>query len=162
MRRIKKILGEIRKLIAGEYSMKPYTKAGLVDIEGFSFGFMNTQAHKIGGLGHLVRYMVWSHEIPYLIVSPAEVKKFATGKSKAEKNQMLKECLRRFKQDFNDDNEADAYILAMIGRAYVNCMTHFVASWARRILMRISIRSRSTGNCKEIPNPGSVNGCTMR
>jgi hypothetical protein len=46
-RRIKHILKEIRKLLFDEGNA--IIKAGLVLIEGFSFGSMNTQAHKIGG-----------------------------------------------------------------------------------------------------------------
>jgi Holliday junction resolvasome RuvABC endonuclease subunit len=153
MRRIKTILGKIRGLIIGECAPKPLTRAGLVVIEGFSFGSMNTQAHKIGGLGYLVRYMVWRHEIPYLIVSPAEVKKFATGKSKAEKSLILKQTLKVWKVDLNDDNEADAFVLTMIGRALTG--TWEPETEPQREVLR-SLVARNSGLLGTPQLPGAV------
>jgi len=116
MKRLKTIVAAIRALLLGDVT-EQCCNAGLVVIEGFSFGSMNTQAHKIGGLGYLVRYMVWSHGVPFIIVSPLELKKFATGKPKAEKAVILKQVLKNWQVDLDDDDVADAFVLTMVGRA---------------------------------------------
>ena len=65
----------------------------------------------------MVRYMIWSHGIPFNIVSPLELKKFATGRTKVEKSVIFKQALKMWKVDLDDENTADAFVLWMIGRA---------------------------------------------
>ena len=61
-------------------------------------------------------------DIPWLEVSPSQVKQFATGKGNANKEVVLQQVYKRWGVEFNDNNQADAYVLAQIGRAYLSEM----------------------------------------
>lgn len=98
--------------------------AQLVVIEDFSFASRGRAVFDIGGLGWLVRYKLGGASVPYQLIAPTAVKKFTTGKGNAEKSLMLKEVYKRWDKDFSDDNVADAYALARIGRA--------IAGWDSR------------------------------
>jgi hypothetical protein len=71
----------------------------------------------LGELGGVTRLALYNLKIPYVLVPPATLKKFITGKGNSPKNIMLKEIFKRFAMDFDDDNVADAYSLAQLGRA---------------------------------------------
>lgn len=95
------------------------TPGSLVILENFAFGRAN-QAHQMGGLGHLVRYWLWQSKIPFVLVAPAALKKFACGRGNAKKAEMLKAVFQRFGGiDLTDDNQADAVALCYLGRALV-------------------------------------------
>ncbi len=53
-------------------------------------------------------------------VAPAQLKKFATGKGQCPKQLVMKEVLKHWGQDFDDDNECDAWVLARIAFNIVN------------------------------------------
>ena len=48
------------------------------------------------------------NKIEYRAYSPSEIKKFATGKGNANKQQMIEFAKSKYNYDGNDDNEADA------------------------------------------------------
>lgn len=89
----------------------------LVVIEGYAFGAKGSSGISLGELGGVVRLKLFDCKIPYVEVPPTQVKKFVTGKGGAPKDVMLKEVLKRWNFDTNDDNVADAYSLMQIGRA---------------------------------------------
>jgi hypothetical protein len=91
----------------------------LVIIEDFSFSSKGSSLFQIAGLGYLVRHWLWEHGIKFLLVPPTMVKKFCTGTGTAQKSLILKEVYKRWNVDLTDDNEADAYVLSRIGRAYL-------------------------------------------
>jgi Holliday junction resolvasome RuvABC endonuclease subunit len=74
------------------------------------------QAHHRGGAatevaaGFSTRVLEFCarHGIEHASVHTATLKKFATGKGNADKEQMLEGARRRFKPELADDNEADA------------------------------------------------------
>lgn len=86
-------------------------------MEGYSYGAQ--MAHMAGELGAVVKLGLWQHlegtpQFP-LIVPPANVKKYVTGKGTGvQKNQMLLHTYKTFGVEFDDDNAADSYALAMI------------------------------------------------
>lgn len=49
-----------------------------------------------------------------LRVPPNTLKKFATGRGNAKKNEVLLSCYKKWGMEFRDDNEADAYVLSRI------------------------------------------------
>ena len=91
--------------------------ADLVVIEGYSFGSRLSHAHSLGEIGGIVRYRLGQMEKRYIDVPPTQLKKFATGKASADKNIVLLEVYKRYGVSLADDNQADALVLAMIGRA---------------------------------------------
>ncbi len=88
----------------------------LILIENFAFGAVN-KAHDIGMLHGVIRYGLYRRGIPYLLVAPGQVKKFATGKGNSEKNLVIRAVFQRFNIEADDDNAADAVTLLHIGKA---------------------------------------------
>lgn len=53
--------------------------------------------------------------IPYVLVPPATLKKYATGKGNADKTAMAIAALKRTGREFTDDNQCDAWWLRAAG-----------------------------------------------
>lgn len=73
-----------------------------------------THAHGAGitGMVHgVVRALLLSEDVPYVLVTPATVKKFATGKGNATKADMRMALFQRASLDIRDDNQVDAWWL---------------------------------------------------
>lgn len=98
----------------------------LIVIEGFSYGSKGRGVFDIAYLGWRIREELERYrtedDIPWLEVSPSQVKQFATGKGNANKEIVLQQVYKRWGVEFNDNNQADAYVLAQIGRAYLSEM----------------------------------------
>jgi crossover junction endodeoxyribonuclease RuvC len=106
MQRLDRIRRRVLELAAG---------ADLVVLEGYSFGSKNSQAHALGELGGAVRLSLWGASIPYVEVPPSVVKKFATGKGNAGKEEVLVAAVRRLGYEGSNNNEADALWLLLAG-----------------------------------------------
>lgn len=91
-------------------------KGTTVKIEGVAFGGSGDVVG-LSGLNYQVRYMLLSHNIHPIIVSPTENKKRAVGTGGADKDVMIDAFIRC--SQFNNtlgvkiDDIADAYFLAM-------------------------------------------------
>lgn len=81
--------------------------ADLVAIEGYSFGSRGRQ-HATGELGGVIRLALWERDIPVVDVPPSSLKKYATGRGNAGKDQVLAAAIRRLGFQGHDHNEADA------------------------------------------------------
>jgi Holliday junction resolvasome RuvABC endonuclease subunit len=92
-------------------------EADVVVLEGYSYASPN-QAHQIGELGGVIRAWLFEHRLPFAVVPPASLKKFATGKGNAPKDAMLAAAIRRFGFEGSDNNEADAWLLRCMGLAH--------------------------------------------
>lgn len=99
------------------------TDGTLVVMEDFSFLSNNPGARENAGLAYLLRYWLYQHRVPYVLVSPKELKKFVTGTGNAKKELVLKEMYKRFDLDLSDNNEADACGLCFIGRTLTGSYT---------------------------------------
>lgn len=79
-------------------------------LEGYAYGRPN-QAHQVGELGGVIRMVLHEMHIPFIVVAPTALKKWATGKGNATKDAMIAAAIRKhgFKGDSND--EADAWLL---------------------------------------------------
>jgi len=110
MERIKVIRETIKKVLE-EY------KPELTAIENYAFGCRGRAVFNLGELGGVIRFTLYSLKIPYIEIAPMTAKKFLTGKGNAEKNQMLMYALKNYKLEFDNDNECDAFALALMTRA---------------------------------------------
>lgn len=95
----------------------------VVAIEGFSFASRGRSIFDVGYLGWRIkedlRILEERKEIKYWIdVPPTVVKKFATGKGNSPKELILQQVYKRWGEEFNDNNQADAFVLAKIAEAY--------------------------------------------
>lgn len=79
-------LVEIREAVLGHLSG---LESPVVIVEGYSFGSKNSQAHATGELGGVIRVALHERGIPYVEVPPTCLKKFATGKGNASKNEVI-------------------------------------------------------------------------
>jgi Holliday junction resolvasome RuvABC endonuclease subunit len=73
-------------------------------------------AAQLGVLHGVVRLRLLDLGVPVLMVPPATLKKYATGKGNASKPDIRMAVFRRFGMDIADDNECDAWVLRSIGR----------------------------------------------
>ena len=82
-------------------------------------------ALKMGELASVVKLAIYDffddeRRFP-LRVPPMTLKKFASGKGNAKKQEMLLQMFKRWGMEFNDDNAADAYALArLVSKTYIN------------------------------------------
>lgn len=87
----------------------------LVLIEGYSFsskGQMQLDRIEFGGL---LRDRLASTVPNVVEVTPASLKKFATGRGNASKAEVVSALTHRYRSSFRTDNEADAYGLWQLG-----------------------------------------------
>ena len=86
-------------------------------IEGFSYGSRGRGIDFQFGLGHHVRNELYKFGFDYEIVTPGQLKKFATGKGNASKDNMILPIYKKWGFEHESDNVRDAFVLAKIGQA---------------------------------------------
>lgn len=94
------------------------TGVGLVVIEGYSFGSKGAAVINIGELGGVIRHSLWSQSIPYVEIPPSCLKKYATGKGNASKDDVLQAGVMRSGHTFVDNNACDAWWLHQMALAH--------------------------------------------
>ncbi len=82
--------------------------------EGFSYNSVS-QHFSLGEVGGVLKLLAYELGVPLVVVPPASLKKFATGNSMASKEAMV-EAAEAKKVVVADDNQADAFFLAVIAR----------------------------------------------
>ena len=87
----------------------------LVVVEGPSYGSVTGSFHERAGLWWLVTHALWAREVQVVVMPPTSLKKFATGRGNAGKDDVLREVTKRFAWFAGDNNEADALVLAAAG-----------------------------------------------
>jgi Holliday junction resolvasome RuvABC endonuclease subunit len=94
--------------------------ADLVLLEGYAMGTARqSMSYATGELGGVVRYHLWTHQVGYVDVPPATLKKFATGKGNANKDAMIATAARAG-CPADDNNAVDAWWLYQLGRAHLD------------------------------------------
>jgi crossover junction endodeoxyribonuclease RuvC len=94
-----------------------YTRhADLVMVEGLAFSSQTGQHLTRAGLWHLVVEAIDAAGIPWAQVIPGTLKRYATGKGNAGKDQVLAAVVRRFPAvEVTGNDQADALVLAAMG-----------------------------------------------
>lgn len=92
----------------------------LIAIEGYSYAAKNSRSiislAELGGA--LRRELVAIY--PVVEISPAVLKKFATGRGNADKAAVRVAIFKRWKFEAPDDDQADAFVLAKIAQAAID------------------------------------------
>lgn len=92
------------------------TATRLVVVEGLAISRQTGQHLTRAGMWHLVMEDVDARGVPWLQVTPTGLKKFATGRGNAGKDEVLAAAVRRFPHiEVRGNDEADALWLAAIG-----------------------------------------------
>lgn len=86
-------------------------------MEGYAYYSVN-RSFALGEVGGNVKTVFLENTLQYLVVPPIQVKQFATGHTSAQKDEMIA-AAKAAGVNPADDNQADAYFLACIARAYV-------------------------------------------
>ena len=94
-----------------------------VGIEGYSYN-SKWGREAAGELGGIIRRLLFRYKVPLLVISPLTVKAWI-GASK--KGNIMLEILDRYKIKIEDDNEADAFLLADITEKAL-MMAHFIVN----------------------------------
>jgi crossover junction endodeoxyribonuclease RuvC len=89
--------------------------ADIVILEGYSFGSTGRAVFQIGELGGVIRFKLWREGIPFVEVPPTVLKKLATGKGNASKDEVFAAAIRRLNYQGNSNDEADAMWLRYAG-----------------------------------------------
>jgi hypothetical protein len=90
--------------------------ADLAVIEGPSYGSMSGAGHhEAAGLWWHIVYRLDALEVPYAVIPPSTLKKYATGRGNATKPDMRVAFLQRAGIDERDDNQVDAWWLRAAG-----------------------------------------------
>jgi Holliday junction resolvasome RuvABC endonuclease subunit len=72
-------------------------------------------AAPLGMVQGVIRAEFIDHRVPYVLISPKTLKKFATGNGNADKAAMIAAARKRARVIFKDDNQCDAFFLRQAG-----------------------------------------------
>ena len=89
----------------------------LVVLEGLAFMAQGTSLVQLAGLNYLTRILLAEFKWPFIIVAPTSLKKFITGSGKGDKDMMMMSVFKNYGFESMDNNECDAYSLAVCGMA---------------------------------------------
>ena len=95
-------------------------KDDIIAVEGFSYGSRGRGVAFQYGYGYSVQISLYKNDFNYLVVTPSQVKKFATGLGNANKESMILPIYKRWGYEHESDNVRDAFILAQIARATIS------------------------------------------
>jgi Holliday junction resolvasome RuvABC endonuclease subunit len=90
--------------------------AELVVIEGLGGRYLGEASRVIPMLHGAVRLELMRNKIPYMLLSPSSLKKFATGNGSADKTGMALAALKRLGREYSTSDECDADWLRIAGR----------------------------------------------
>lgn len=95
-----------------------HAAADLVLLEGIAYAAKGAMHAEICGLHFAVQLALWEAKVPTLLIPPATLKKFATGKGNVDKAVVLTEAVRRLGYTGSDHNVADALWLLQAGLSH--------------------------------------------
>lgn len=91
----------------------------VIYIEDLAYSKHSASATKLAGLHYFLRVHLYETDFQFKIIKPTTLKKFVLGKKNkkgTKKQQMLLHIYKRWSQEFNNDNMADAFALAQYAR----------------------------------------------
>lgn len=118
-KRIIKIVDVVMERI--NYIFTDNNLPSMVLIEGLAFMAKGTSLAQLSGLNYLIRVKLIEKNIPFMIVAPTTLKKFITGSGKGDKDLMMMSVYKNYGFESMDNNECDAYALAVCGLATLEC-----------------------------------------
>lgn len=86
-------------------------------LEGYSINSIN-RPFDLGEVGGIVRLTLYDAGIPFIVVTPTQLKKFVTGSGAADKEKVQKWVREKWKIHLDQDDQADAFGLAQVARVY--------------------------------------------
>jgi len=133
MKRVDAIMTKIMDL------REQHTPSRIV-VEDYAIGKFAGSSLPAIEVGAILRYMMFAHKQPIILVPPTQVKQFASGKGNSKKSEMMMHVLARWGHTSKTDNTADAYALSAIGLAHVGSLlgvSHFQKEIIGTLKMKI-------------------------
>lgn len=126
-------LADIRWWMESKFDFLDSQHCRITDIAMEGTVLASHSALKLGELAAVVKLTIWDYfdgnlnsVVPFeehlrrpLQIPPMTLKKYATGKGTAKKQEMLMQIYKRWGIEFNDDNAADSYALARLASGSV-------------------------------------------
>lgn len=106
-------MARIHRVKKGIFNTIAKKQPDLIVLEGYAFG-RPQGATKSGEMAGVIKYFLWKKQIPFELCPPTTLKKFATGKGNASKEQMI-EAATPFIKGVRSNDIADACHLARWG-----------------------------------------------
>ena len=97
--------------------LKPNDK---VVIEGFAYGARGNAVDFQYGLGWLMRAMLHTEKIAYTDATPSQVKKFASNRGNAKKEDLVLPLYKKWGYEHHSDNVRDAYVMSRMAYSMYN------------------------------------------
>ena len=85
-------------------------------IEGLSYFSISPTLYERCGLLYLITTFLFENDIPFKLIPPKSLKKWAVGNGNADKKIMMNQSGKRWGINFIDDNICDAFNLAQMSR----------------------------------------------
>ncbi len=109
----------------------------LVVIEGYSYGSKGRALFQIGELGGVIRLGLHRLGVPWVEVPPTCLKKYATGKGNATKDEVIQQAVVRSGHTFQDNNAADAWWLWLMATDHYSTLPRPMPAENRKALDKI-------------------------
>jgi len=93
------------------------TQPSMAAIEGYSYNSTG-RVFELGEVGGIVKLALTEMKVPFIVVPPVLLKKFATNKNMAQKHDMIFAAAKLCDLKITDHNQADAFFLAQIAKTY--------------------------------------------
>lgn len=116
-------------------------------IEGYAFSPNGGRSFSIGELGGVIKSDLHDYYVPFYVVAPTSLKKFATGKGNAPKSHIEKEVYKRWNVEFKTEHEIDAYVLARIGLSICNKGKYELTKWQKDVI-KVVLEDKGKRNWK--------------
>lgn len=139
-----KTKGDHRLTEIPRYVQNFTTRANLVVMEDLPMGMRNAAAGALGLLHGAVRMMLIEDGTPYILVTPASLKCYATGKGNAKKPDMRMSLYQRAGVDYADDNQVDAVWLNLLGHDLLGNPLIELPQTHRRALIKVRTLNAET------------------
>lgn len=86
-------------------------------LEGYSVNSVN-RPFDLGEVGGLVRLALHDAHVPFIVVTPTQLKKFVTGSGASDKEALQKWVAKKWEVTLTQDDQADAFGLAQVARVF--------------------------------------------
>lgn len=107
-------------------------------IEGFAFSRHSSSTYQLGEASGVIKLAIVFNAIPFVIVTPNQVKKFGTNKGNCKKPLVMEFFEKEVGRKPLTSDEADSYYLAQVARAYsLWPRTEYLTDYQSKVILTI-------------------------
>lgn len=120
-------LKEIYDSVELFFSQNEVNSSSILIMEGPSYNSISNSAHEIGELFGILQLYFVEKGLTYVCPTPLQLKKFFTGKARAEKSEMLDEAVNRYPNagiTELSEHEVDALSAALYGKELLDSFSN--------------------------------------